>query len=202
MSTATSLWTPSLFVRSWWVLLLRGLFAIWLGIMAFSRPVFTLATVVLAFGIYALVEGITSLFAAIRCWSHRDDRWLLVLEAFIGIVLGVVTLLTPSITAVILILFIAIWSLATGVLRIVEGLHLQRDIPGGSWLVIGGVASLIFAMAVLMRPTAGALAMVGILGIYALILGATEVILAFKLWRSPRRVIPPSAINPSRNQAA
>jgi uncharacterized membrane protein HdeD (DUF308 family) len=169
--------------------------------MAFSKPVFTLSTVVLAFGIYALVEGLTSLFAAIRCWSHRDDRWLLVLEAFIGIVLGIVTLRTPSITAVILILFIAIWSLATGVLRIVEGLNLQRDIPGGSWLVIGGVASLIFAMAVLMRPTAGALAMVGILGIYALILGATEVILAFKLWRSPRRV-PPSVINPSRNQAA
>jgi uncharacterized membrane protein HdeD (DUF308 family) len=175
--------------------------AICLGILAFSRPIFALATIVLAFGIYALVEGISSLVEAIRSWNARDDRWLLALQGVIGVIAGVITLCTPGITAVILIVYIAAWSVARGILRIVEGLHLHGEVPGGGWLVIGGVACLVFAMLVLMRPLGWALSMAGLLGLYALVVGATEVILAFKMRLLPR-VIPPSVVHPPRNRAA
>ena len=202
MSTETSYpGTAGLFVRNWWVLLLRGLLAIVLGILVFTRPAWTLAAVVLAFGVYAIVEGASALFAAITGWLHRDDRWLLVLEAVVGIGVGVVTLCTPGITAVVVIFFIAVWALATGVLRIVEGVRLRREIPGEVWMVLGGVASVIFALLVMLRPLAGALAMVRVIGAYALILGMSEVMLAFKV-RSARKVCPPGVWEPSHRRAA
>lgn len=202
MSTEnSSLGTAGFFVRSWWVLLLRGLLAVVLGILVFTRPAWTLATVVLAFGIYAVVEGASALFAAISGWRHRDDRWLLLMEALIGIGVGIVTLRTPAITAVVVIFLIAAWAMATGVLRIVEGMRLRRAMPGEVWLVLGGVASIIFALIVMMRPLAGALAMVQVIGVYALILGATEVMLAFRV-RAARRVGWSGVSEPPHRRAA
>ena len=190
-----------LFARSWWVLLLRGLFAMALGALVFTRPAWTLGTVVLAFGIYAVFEGASALFTAIGGWRHRDDRWLLLLEALIGIAVGYITLRTPAITAVVVIFLIAAWALATGVIRIVEGVRLRRTIPGEVWMVLGGIASVIFALIVMMRPLAGALAMVQVIGVFALILGMTEVMLSFRV-RSARRVDWSGVSEPRHRRAA
>jgi uncharacterized membrane protein HdeD (DUF308 family) len=155
----------------------------------------------LAFGVYALIEGASALFAAILGRRHRDDRWLLLLEGIIGIGVGVVTLRTPAVTAVLMIFFIAIWALATGVLRIVESMRLRREIQGEVWLALGGVASVIFALVVMMRPLAGAIAMVRVIGVYALILGATEVMLAFRV-RGARETGRPRVSEPSYRRVA
>src|SRR5215475_12013965 len=108
-----------LFARSWWALFFRGLLAIVLGALIFTRPFTALAIVVLAFSIYCLVEGVTSLFAAITGWRHRENRWLMLLEGIVGIVIGIITLRTPALTAAALLAVIAVWALVTGVLRIV-----------------------------------------------------------------------------------
>jgi uncharacterized membrane protein HdeD (DUF308 family) len=175
-----------LLARSWWVLVLRGILAIVVGVV-FTRPSVTLATVVLVFGLYALVEGTASAFTALSGWSHRKDRWLLLLEGTVGICAGFVTLRTPGITAAVLIFFIAIWALVTGVLRIVEAIRLRREIGGEVWLALSGFVSLFFAILIMRRPATGALALVWMIGGYALILGATEVMLGLKL-RSVREV--------------
>lgn len=193
--------TAGFFRRNWWVLLLRGLVAIALGILVFTRPIWSLRAVMLAFAVYALIEGTSDLFAAVIGWRHRDDRWLLLLEALIGIGIGIVTLRTPGITAIVVIFFIAAWALATGVLRIVEGLRLRREIPGEIWLALGGVFSVIFALLVMTRPLAGALVLVRVIGVYALILGATEVLLAFKV-RSARYIGRPGMSEPSYRRVA
>ena len=197
----SSLGTAGFFRRNWWVPLLRGLLTIALGIMAFTRPAWSLAAVILAFGIYALVEGTSDLFAAIIGWRHRDDRWLLLLEAFIGIGVGILTLRTPAITAIAVIFFIAAWALATGVIRIIEGVRLRREIRGEIWLILGGVFSVIFALIVMTRPLAGALALVRVIGIYALILGVSEVMLAFRV-RTARYIGRPGISEPSYRRAA
>src|ERR1700687_5164686 len=109
------------------------------------------------------------------------------LVGVIGIGIGVVALRTPGLTAIVVIFFIAAWALATGVLRIVEGMRLRRELPGEIWLMLGGLFSVIFALLVMTRPLAGAVALVRVIGIYALILGTTEVLLAFKV-RSARYI--------------
>jgi uncharacterized membrane protein HdeD (DUF308 family) len=151
------------------------------GIFAITRPGITLAVLVLLFGIYAVVDGCFALFAAIGGWSHREDRWLLLLEGFIGIGAGVLTLRAPGITTVALLFFIAAWALATGVLRIVAGIRLRKEITGEFWLALSGIASVVFAFLVMMNPAAGALAIAWLIGWYALFLGAMLVMLSIKL---------------------
>ena len=190
-----------LFGRSWWALFMRGLLAFVLGFLAFMWPHVTLGAVVLAFGIYALVEGIASGIAALRTSTPRDDRWLLFLEAAIGIGIGIVTLRTPHITATVLIFFIAIWALATGVIRIVEGIRLRHEISGELWLILGGLASIAFAVIVMLQPLAGALALVRVIGAFGLILGMTEVMLAFRVRHAPR-IDQPGIWNPMHRRVA
>ncbi len=185
MATETSLpGIGGLYARSWWVLLLRGIFAIILGILIFTRPAVTLVVLVRVFAIYALIEGTSALFSAVAGWRYREDRWLLVLEALIGIWVGIATLRSPAITAVVLIFFVAFWAMATGVLRIVESIRLRREISGEVWLGLSGLASVLFAFLVMLRPAAGALALISLLGAYALVLGVTEFMLGLKLRRT------------------
>jgi uncharacterized membrane protein HdeD (DUF308 family) len=193
--------TARFFGRNWFVLLLRGILAIVLGILVFTRPVWSLGAIMLAFAFYAVIEGASALFAAILGRRHRDDRWLLLLEGIVGIGVGIVTLRTPAITAVLMIFFIAIWALATGVLRLVESVRLRREIQGEVWLGLGGVASVIFALLIMMRPLAGAIAMVRVIGVYALILGTTEVMLAFRV-RGARDVGHPRFSEPTYRRVA
>jgi uncharacterized membrane protein HdeD (DUF308 family) len=125
---------------------------------------------------------------------------LLLLEAVAGIGLGILTLRRPGMTAFVLMFFIAAWALATGILRIVEAVNLD-DVSGRGWLAVGGVASIIFAWLVLFRPLTGALAMATVIGIYALILGATEIVLAFSL-RGRRDLERYEGRKPARPRAA
>jgi len=165
---------------------LRGIVAVLFGILAITRPGITLAVLVLLFGIYAVVDGCLALFAAIGGWSHREDRWLLLLEGFIGIGAGILTLRAPGITTVALLFFVAAWALATGVLRIVAAIRLRKEITGEFWLALSGIASVVFAFLVMMNPAAGALAIAWLIGWYALFLGATLVMLSIKLHKMRR----------------
>src|SRR5215469_14985407 len=105
--------------------------------MVLRRTVFTRSATPPPVRAPGIFEGASSLFAAIRGWSYREDRWVLVLEAVAGIGVGILTLHRPGITAFVLIFFIAVWALATGVLRIVESIRLRGS--GRAWLAIGGV---------------------------------------------------------------
>ena len=191
-----------LFARNWWVFLLRGLLALFLGIALFRQPGLALGVLVFGFAIYAIFEGVSALFAAIRGWSYSysRDRSLLLLEAVIGIGVGILTLRRPGITGLVLIFLIAAWALATGILRIVEAFNLD-NVSGRGWLAVGGVASIIFAWLVLFRPITGALVMATVIGIYALILGTTEIVLAFSL-RGRRDLERSGGVKPAHPRAA
>ena len=167
--------------KYWWVVLLRGIFAIIFGVLAFVSPGITLATLVLLWGAYALADGIISLIAAISGKTESDDRWLVGLQGVIGIAAGVLTLLFPLATGLGLLIAIAAWSLAVGVLQIVSAIRLRKQIDGEIWLGLSGLLSIIFAFFLIANPLKGALAIVWVIGAYALIFGGSLIILAFRL---------------------
>lgn len=173
--------SAGLFAGRWWAVLIRGLVAIAFGILAFTWPGATLATLVLLFGSYALLDGAFSLITAIGGHRRREDRWLLMLEGVVGIWAGVVTLRAPAVTAVVLVFFMSIWAMATGFLRIVAAIRLRKEISGEVWLVLSGLASVLFALMLMWRPAVGALALVWIIAGYALIMGVFLVMLGFEL---------------------
>jgi uncharacterized membrane protein HdeD (DUF308 family) len=173
----------AVFTSRWWVVLLRGLVAIVFGLLAFAWPGVTIAMLVLLFAIYAVTDGIFSLFAAIGGRSHREHRWLLALEGVVGIWAGVVMLRAPAVTATFLVFFISIWAMATGFLRIVAAIRLRKEISGERWLVLSGVLSVLLALMLMARPLVGLVALVWVIAGYAFLMGALQVMFGFELRR-------------------
>lgn len=170
-----------LFAARWWAVLLRGIVAIAFGVLAFTWPGVTVATLVLLFGFYALVDGVFSLFTAIGGRRYREDRWWLALEGIVGIWAGIVILRAPALTALVLVFFISLWAMATGFLRIAAAVRLRKEISGEIWLVLSGILSVLFALMLMMRPAVGAIGLIWVIAGYALILGAFEVMLGVEL---------------------
>lgn len=166
--------------RNWWLILLRGVLAILFGVLAFVWPGITLLTLVFLYGAFAFVDGGLSLAAAVR-GGTPTPRWWLALVGVFGIAVGVLTLFWPQITAIVLLLFIAAWAIVTGVLEIVGAIKLRHEIEGEWWLIASGVLSVAFGVLLVLWPGAGALAMVLVIGAFAIMLGTLLIGFALRL---------------------
>jgi uncharacterized membrane protein HdeD (DUF308 family) len=168
--------------RNWWTLVLRGVVAILFGVVAWIWTGDTLRVLVYLFGAYALVDGVFAL-AAIVIGGGREGRWLpLLIEGIAGIAAGIATLLWPDLTALALLYFIAAWALVTGVFEVVAAVHLRREIEDEWLLGLSGLASVVFGLLlVVARPDQGALAIVWLIGLYAIIFGALLVGVGLRL---------------------
>lgn len=166
--------------RTWWVLMLRGVIAIVFGILIWREPEISIAVLVLFFGAFLLVDGVLGAYSAIAERKDHDDWWVLLLWALVSAGVGVLTLVAPGITALALLFYIIIWAVATGVLQIVAGIRLRKEIKGEWFLILGGLISVAFGAFLMVQPAAGALAMAWLIAIYAILFGALLVILAFK----------------------
>jgi len=167
--------------RNWWALALRGVFAIIFGLIAWLRPGITLYALVLLFGAYSFVDGIFGVAAAVRA-AERHTRWgWLLVEGIAGIVTGIIAFVVPGITALVLLYLIAAWALVTGVLELIAGFQLRGHLANEWLLLLGGAASIIFGVILIVHPGAGALALIWLIGSYAIIFGILILWLAFRL---------------------
>ena len=119
--------------------------------------------------------------AGIGMRRQLDRWWLIVLEGIAGIILGVLTFRSPDTTALILLSFIAAWSIVTGIFEIATALRLRKLIANEWLLILSGVVSIIFGALLIALPGAGALSIVWLLGAYALLFGILTLMLAFRL---------------------
>lgn len=169
-----------LLARRWWLIALRGVAAVVFGILAITLPGVTLATLIILFGAYAFVDGIFAVIHAIG-GDESESFWLVLLEGLLGIGVGLLTFFEPGLTAIALLFYIAAWNLATGVLEIASAFRLRKQVTGEFWLLLGGLASIIFAIILMTQPGAGALALIWVIGIYAILFGISLLALSFKL---------------------
>jgi uncharacterized membrane protein HdeD (DUF308 family) len=172
--------------RYWWVLLIRGVSAMLFGILAWTWPGMTLAVLVMFFGAYALVDGVFLLIHAFGGHREKEDRWLVLLEGLVSLGIGIITFVAPGITAIALLLYIAVWSISTGVLEISAAVRLRKEMEGEGWMIIGGIASIVFGVLLMIFPAAGAMGLLALIAAYAVIFGISLVVLSFRL-RSHRR---------------
>jgi uncharacterized membrane protein HdeD (DUF308 family) len=167
--------------KNWWLLLLRGIAAIVFGILAFIWPGLTLVTLVLFYGAFALVDGVLAVAAAITGGSSPVPRWWLAVVGIAGIAAGILTFLWPGITALVLLIFIAVWAIVLGVMEIYGAIKLRKEIDNEWLLILGGLLSVVFGIVLLVRPGTGALALIWVIGAYAIAFGVIYIALAFKL---------------------
>jgi uncharacterized membrane protein HdeD (DUF308 family) len=87
----------------------------------------------------------------------------------------------PGLSALVLLFFIAGWAIATGVFQIIGAIQLRKEIDNEWLLILGGIISVLFGVGVMLAPGAGALALIWVIGTYAMIIGLLFVALAFRL---------------------
>ena len=173
--------------RHWWVPVLRGVAAIIFGVIAFTHPVMAAATLVLFFGAWVLIDGIFRIVGAI---GHRDsdpDWGFNLIIGILGVIVGLLTFRAPGITALALVIYIAAWALMIGATEIALAIKMRREIKGEWFLILMGLASIIFAGLLLWNPLAGAAALIWIIAWYAVIMGVLAIVFGFRLRSLPSR---------------
>ncbi len=176
------------FTSSWWALVLRGLAAIGFGLLAFLWPHITLTALVFLWGAYALVDGVLAIGAGVKSHGENKRWWVLLLEGILGVAAGVIAFVIPGITALVLLIVIAAWAMVTGVFEIAAAIQLRKYIKGEWLLALAGVASVLFGFALILNPGAGALALVWLIGAYAIVFGVVLIGFGLRLHSLVRSV--------------
>ena len=107
--------------------------------------------------------------------------WAFVLQGVLAIGLGIAAFVVPDVTLTAFIAVFAAYALVTGVVAIIAGLSVSG---GPRWaLVLGGIAGIAIGALTFAQPNSTALAVVVLVGIYAIATGAGEIMAAYMLGR-------------------
>jgi uncharacterized membrane protein HdeD (DUF308 family) len=167
---------------NWWLVALRGLFAILFGVIAFAMPAAAMLGLVLVFAAYSIVDGTSNIVLAVR-GARRHERWgLLLLNGVLGISIGVLAAILPGITVLAFVCIVAAWLLLSGGLMLGTAIGLEIS-HGRWWLVFCGTVSMLYGVLLLLSPLIGALVLTWWIGAYSLVFGVTLIVLAFRLRR-------------------
>jgi uncharacterized membrane protein HdeD (DUF308 family) len=127
-------------------------------------------------------DGVLGIFQALRFAHASSGRWWLqLLSGVAGIITGLITLVYPAITALVLGFFIAAWAIVTGGFEIGAAFRLRKDVPGEIFMIAAGILSVALGIVLFFLPLAALLAWVWIVATYALISGVLLCMLAFRL---------------------
>jgi len=159
--------------------LVRGIAAILFGILTLVWPNLTLSVLVLLFGVFAVISGITAVVAALR--NRGEEGWgLLLFEGILGILAGVVALVWPNITALAFLYLLAAWAIITGIMELVAPLAFPMRGGRAALMVLAGLASIVFGILIAAQPSSGLLAVVWLIGVYAIVFGVMYVVAYFE----------------------
>jgi uncharacterized membrane protein HdeD (DUF308 family) len=176
-------------VRNWWLMAIRGLLAMLLGLTILAWPGVTLSWLVILFGTYALLDGACALLSVVKTAHRRPEAWPVALEGLVSLGLGVVAYVGPFKVAR-FVTFIAAWGLVTGLLEILAAFRLPREVSGHWFLITGGVSSVFLALFLVVLPHALSDAVAKGIGLYALAFGVALVLAAWAFRQSALRASP------------
>ncbi len=159
-------------LRSWWMPALRGLVTVGFGLLALVFPSQTVAWLVDLFAAYVLLGGGVWVAGALHN-RQADARWRMpFMLGLMGIGAGLLALVHPAPSAVVLVSLIAAHALATGLLDLAAALRVRKFIRGERLFALSALTSIAFGVAVPIAPDASALAFGPVVGLYALSCGA------------------------------
>jgi uncharacterized membrane protein HdeD (DUF308 family) len=185
------------FIGSWKRLAVHGVAAVLFGLATLVWPSITLWALVVLWGAFAFVDGITALSAAItdRVLVHRG--WV----AFWGltsIAAGVVTFLWPSITALVLLVVIATWAFLVGGSWIAFAISTRKQLSGTWSIALGGVALVLLGVLLVIDPGVGAIGITWAIGWLFVFFGGYELWLASVVRHETRDLTTPTGLGASQ----
>jgi uncharacterized membrane protein HdeD (DUF308 family) len=173
-----------------------GVASIVFGVIALFLPGITLVVLTLLFGVFAVVSGVLALGSALNLLAHRSTEWVpQLLGGLAGVLIGGATLLYPGLTDLALVYLIAGFAIVAGGFELIGSLQLRGAISGAGWLAAAGVLAIVFGVLIATaQPAAGALAIVWLIGIYAIVTGGSRLFGAYHMYRTEhaKRVFAPT----------
>lgn len=168
--------------RTWWLIALRGLVAIGFGVFAFASPLLTVAALVFLFAAYLFADGVVALIAGIFAMIGHRHWGLLILEGVANLVAGVAAFFLPGLAVLVVVLWLAIWAVVSGVLLVMAALRLPKS--HGRWvMLLCGLVSAVWGVVLFAAPAAGAVVLTWWLGGYAIVFGLAMLVLSLQLRR-------------------
>ena len=183
----------TLLFKNWWILLLKGILLVIFGILSFMNPGITLATLVLWFAIFMMIDGVISIFGVVSNWKTEEDKWLLVAEGALGLVLGFLVYRSPDTFLSFIAFVISFWAIFSGISKIAMAIQLRKEIEGEGWLILSGVLSLIFGILVFAQPGIGIATLMWIMATFAILVGVLLIVLSLKLRKAGNQLVEKAA---------
>lgn len=180
----------------WWMILLRGIFAIAFGILAIVFPDATLVALAILFAFYAILDGVTTIAHALRIRA-RSPRWgWLLAQGIVSVLAGLVAAIFPVLAglfgALVVVFTIAFWAIVTGIAGF-RAAHAMTDGGRKTWAYVAAGLSVLFGVALtvmaVVSPADAVSALVLVIGVYAIIAGALLVAFAIAARSTARRVL-------------
>jgi uncharacterized membrane protein HdeD (DUF308 family) len=167
----------------WKAMALRGAVGIAFSVLILIWPNIGLSALIALFGAFALVSGLATIGGVFSVPMPGNRRAWLVIEGLLGIAVGVVVFIWPSLSALGLLYAIAAWAIAIGIFEIALSFNLPLSGRRSLLLGLGGLLSIGFGVIMFAKPGAGAIALLALIAAFALVSGLTQIIWAFELRR-------------------
>jgi uncharacterized membrane protein HdeD (DUF308 family) len=156
---------------------ITGILMIVLGVLFLAYPGFSLATVLLLIGVFLIVYGVALALAGLI--GHAEGRGWAVFTGILGVIVGLIAIAWPGMTALALLYILGAWAIVTGAVDIVGAF--ASGLKGGKriWLIIVGLLSVVVGIIFFVHPGAGALALLWLIGIYLIVYGVLRIVDGF-----------------------
>jgi uncharacterized membrane protein HdeD (DUF308 family) len=165
------------FVARWRILFVRGILSIAFGFFALVLSQLTSQALILAFGLYALVDGFLAFALAVRMRGQAGFGSLMC-EALASFGAGLLTLALSTVPAMALLTIIAAWVVFRGICVIVLSIELHEEVSGAWPLPVAGALSILCGALLKLGPEPGPLTVVWVVALYAVAVGTAMTVLA------------------------
>ena len=168
-------------------LIVRGILAVAVGIMALAWPGVTVLALVILFAVYAFMA---SGLQAMRAFTSRDAGPVVghLLLGLIDLAAGVLALAWPGITALVLVLIVGSWAVVTGVFEFAAAFQAGEPAGTRALYILGGLVSVAFGVVLFAHPGVGALTLALLFGLFNLIYGTWALVQGIELRRTGKNL--------------
>jgi uncharacterized membrane protein HdeD (DUF308 family) len=181
-------------------LIVRGILAVIVGIIALAWPGVTVLALVILFAVYAFMAA--GLQAA-RAFSSRNAGPVLghLLLGLVDLAAGVIALAWPGPTALVLVLIVGVWAIVAGLVEIAAAFGHGEAAGTRALFILGGLITVAFGVVLCARPGIGAVTLALLFGLFSLIAGIWMLVQGIELRRTGKTLHPAHSPQNEKNPA-
>ena len=168
-------------------LILLGVLAIIVGIIALAWPGVTVYALVILFAVYAFIDAGLQAMRAFSSRSAGPVFWHL-LVGLVDLAAGVIALVWPGPTALVLVLIVGIWAFIGGFAELVAAFQSGETAGTRALFILGGLVSIAFGVVLFARPGVGAVTLALLFGLFSIIYGVSQIVMGVELRRTGHTV--------------